>query len=306
MATPLARSTRRPETSYLRRERLAGLLYLAPLLLLVAVFILYPLSETFRLSFIKVELSGSQKWVGLTNYMKMVQLPSFTEVVFNTFLWVALGVVAKIGGGLIVALALVQRFRAKPLLMAVVLIPWATPFVVSAITWRLIYDGLYGYLNSMLLHLGLLHEPVAWLSSPRYALFLVLFVHVWSGIPFCALSILSALYAVPDTVYRAARIDGAGPWMVFRRITWPQIYPVISILVVLTAIWGFNAFEMIYIMTGGGPGYASETLIANIYRFAFQNHDPGLASALSVVGFLVLMGFLVAYRWLNRRLQLEE
>lgn len=308
MGTPTAGAAAKPvhTVSYIRREKLLGWLYMAPLLLLIGVFVLYPLIETFRLSFIKVALSGSEQWVGLDNYVKMIHLASFGQVVWNTFMWVAIGIVAKIAGGLLVALALVQRFRARPLLLGVMLIPWATPLVVSAITWRWIYDGLYGYLNSILLHLGILHQPAAWLSSPRYALLLVLFVHVWSGIPFCALSILSALYAVPETVYRAARMDGAGTWTMFRKITWPQIYPVISILVVLSAIWGFNAFEMIYIMTGGGPGYASETLISNIYRYAFQYHNPGVASALSVVSFLVLLCFLILYAWLNRKLQLEE
>jgi ABC-type sugar transport system permease subunit len=121
------------------------------------------------------------------------------------------------------------------------------------------------------------------------------------GVPFCAFSLLAALLAIPPDLYKAAQIDGGSGWQIFRRVTLPLLYPTLAILIVLTSIWSFNAFDVIFVLTGGGPVYASEILVINVYRNAFQFHKPGLASAISVLGFLFLAAATLVYSWLNAK-----
>jgi ABC-type sugar transport system permease subunit len=286
-------------------RRQASLLFFAPLLAMILVFMAYPLFETFRVSLMKVALNGDETYTGLENFRIIFANPVVGEVLRNTLVWVAANVVGMNVGGLLVALLLNQEFRLKPLFMVIILLPWATPVIASVIGWIFVYDPLYGHVNSLLLSLGLMDpvEPWRWLGDTKVSLLGVAVARTWTGIPFCAFSILAALLAIPTDLIKAARIDGGSSWNIFWRITLPLIYPTLTVLIVLTSIWAFNSFDIIYVMTGGGPVYASEILVINVYRNVFQFFKPGLASALSVVSFTILATATLLYAWLNTRLR---
>jgi len=284
-------------------RRHAGLLYFLPLLTLIAVFIAYPLFETFRLSFLKVALNGSEKFVGFDNYKAVIESPVVMQVLRNTIVWVIMNVSGLILGGLLVALMMNRSFRGKGLFMVFMLLPWATPVIAAVLSWVLIYDPLYGHLNAFLGSVGLMDPANAysWLGNPRLALLGVSIARVWTGIPFCAFSILAAMLAIPPDLIRAARIDGGGSWQIFWKVTLQLIRPTLILLIVLTSIWSFNGFDLIFVMTGGGPAYSSEILVTNVYRNVFQYPRPGLASALSVIDFFILATATILFVWLSSK-----
>lgn len=285
-------------------RRYSGFLYFLPMLLMILFFAVYPLAETFRLSMFKVRLSGEEVFVGLENYRRMFEDPLFGQVMRQTLVWVVanVGMVLFLSIGL--GLLLYPDFRGKQWIMTILLIPWALPYVISAVGWRWMYDPLYGHLNSLLLGLNLIEKPIGWLVDRRLVLPAVAACRVWTALPFCTLTVLSGLYSIPEELYRAARMDGASTWQVFRRITLPLLYPVLTILVVVQSIWTFNSFDMIFIMTGGGPIYSSEILVTNIYRQGFKFFQEGYASAMAVFDFVILTAGTGLYMYLNRRLGL--
>jgi ABC-type sugar transport system permease subunit len=226
-------------------------------------------------------------------------------VVRNTLIWMVANVVGMNLGGLLVALLLNREFRLKPLFMIIILLPWATPVIASVVSWLFVYNPLYGHVNSLLISLGLMNpiNPWRWLGDPNQALLGVAVARIWSGVPFCAFSILAGLLAIPPDLYKAAKIDGGSSWQIFWRVTFPLINPTLTVLIVLTSIWAFNSFETIYVMTGGGPIYASEILVINVYRYVFSFQLPGQAAAISVLSFFILAIPTMLYIWLNTRFQ---
>lgn len=221
----------------LKKEEITNLIFIIPLGIVFLLFILIPFLQVINLSFFKDALDGSLFFVGFRNYIKLFQKANFTQILINTLYFTFGGVLLKVGGGFILALILYKDFKFKNIFMFIVLIPWAIPFSISHITWRWIYDALYGHLNSLLLHLRIIQAPLEWLSNPSFSLWGVLIANSWTGVPFCAFAILSGLYYIPLDLYEAADIDGANAFQKLSYITLPLIKPVLLIVSTLTAIW---------------------------------------------------------------------
>jgi multiple sugar transport system permease protein len=263
-------------------------LFILPLLLVLLIFIVFPAIQIFYGSLYKIKMNGDNVFVGLQNFLSVFNADYIAQVFTNTIIWLALTVLLKNLLGLLLAFVLSKNFMGKKTFSMISLLPWATPWIISAIIFKWIFDGLYGYLNSILFNLQLISKPIDFLGTEAYALMCVIITNVWTAIPFCGFTYLSALYSIPDYLYEAAEIDGASGWQKFKVITLPLIAPTIELLSLLTALWGLNSFDMIYVMTNGGPLYASETLVTNIYRLGFKLNNPGQANALSVVTFMIM------------------
>jgi ABC-type sugar transport system permease subunit len=270
------------------KQRALNLLYLAPLLLVFILLIAYPFLQTAIFSFYEEALDGSTKYVGFSNYLRVFKSTQFKQVFHNTWKWTFGATLLKVGSGLLVGLLLYQDFKLKPLVMLIVLLPWAIPYSVSHIIWKWAFDSMFGHLNSMFLRIGLIQAPLEWLANPNFSIWGIVIANSWTGMPFCAFSILSGLYSIPTELYEACAVDGASPIKVFRYITLPLLRPVLTLVTALAGIWTFTNFGAIWLMTKGGPLNSSTVLIVDIYRNAFEFQRPGYASALSVLSALFL------------------
>ena len=280
-----------------------NMVYLLPLGIFYAVFLIYPLINVIYLSFFGG--IGKLAFVGIKNYKSIAIDKAMIEILGNSFRWVAIGTIIKITFGLLLALFLNREFRGKKVLMIVILLPWATPYIISAITWRWMYNPAYGHLNDILLRLNLISEPFAFLGSTNSSLISAVITHAWTGIPFCALTFLSILYSIPQSLYEAASVDGAGLIKKFLNITLPIIMPGLLTLTILVSVWGFNAFGVIWSMTQGGPINSSEILISYLYRSYFIFMRYGYGSAVAVISFIILLGLSSFYICASRRASYE-
>lgn len=276
---------------------------LAPALLLMALIVFYPLVRLVYMSFHLFVLTlPPPRFIGLANYLRVFKDDVFFASLRRTFVWVAGSVSLQLLLGLALALMLNQRFRLRGVARVVALLPWVTPPVVSSIMWMWMFDYNYGVINDLLVRLQIVDRPILWLSDPRRAMLSVIVAMVWRGIPFFAVCLLAAIQAIPEELYEAAKVDGAGSWDSFLHITIPMISPTIFITLMLRTIWLANHVDTIFVMTGGGPGYATTTLPVYIYLKARGALDYGYASALSIIFSMILMIFTGGYvLYLTRR-----
>lgn len=275
-------------------------MYVLPFVLIISVFILKPVTDIFYSSLFIKKLDGTMIYIGLKNFTDIFSKAYFGQIVSNTLLWVVTTVFFKNLFGLLLALIMNKNFRGRKCLQLMALLPWATPWMISTIIFKWFFDGLYGYLNSFLYTAGFIVKPVDWLSNPNFAIWAVIIVNVWTAIPFCGFVYLAALNSIPNHLYEAAKLDGAGAGQTFLYVTFPQILPTVQLLTVLVTIWGINSFDMIYTMTDGGPVNASETLVTYLYRLGFKLQNIGQANALSVTVFLVMLVLVVLYFKMRR------
>ncbi len=291
MTTLAARSL---ATIGLRADPLPYLL-LAPALAVVALVVFVPMAEAVVTSLWDLILwkPNAARFVGLGNYVKLFQDPVFWTALGHTAIWIGLTVPLQMGLGLITALLLDREFPWRGLARALIIVPWALPSVVIALMWRWIYDPNVGVLNDILLRLSILKTAVPWLADPDIALYAIVATLTWQGFPFFAVMILAGLQGIPKSLYEAAAMDGAGAWARFRHITWPGIRPVLATAGLLRVIWVANSMDVIFVMTGGGPGYATHTLPLYAFVRARQNLDFGYGTAIAVT-FTVLLGLVVA------------
>jgi len=265
---------------------------LAPSLLVVGAVIVVPIVVVFVESLFDVNPSrhAGWTWTGLGNYLKVLRDKELGGVLVNTVVWTVGSVVLQFalafGAALLVRNALAGRAWAW--LRASYILPWATPMIVGALAWKWLYQPQYGLLNSILKSVGLGDLAVAWLSDPHASLYAVLLTNVWRGFPFIMVLLLSGMAAIPPDIYESAAIDGAGMFQQVRRITLPLLRPQILLSTLMSMIWTFNNFSLIWVMTGGGPAGSSDILTTYVYKNAFQRFDMGYAAALSVVLFLVI------------------
>ena len=278
-----------------KKEKISNLLYLLPMIIVFVIFIIIPVISVFNNSFYHIKLNGSKEWLGLNNYKKLFG-DSKTFLAFkNTLIWVGAGTLAKIILGLLMALILYREFHGKKLLTGVMLIPYATPAAVSCMSWRHMYHPSFGHIGQFLRDVGLLTKEVSFLGNMETSLLAVMIVNVWAVAPFCALNILASLYSIPKYLYEAAEIDGANGLQCFIAITFPMIIKDIRTLALLIAIWAFNSFDVIYMMTTGGPANSSSILVNLIYQNAFEFNNRGYSATISVICFILLFMLAIFY-----------
>ncbi len=278
-----------------RLENWINLLYILPTIAVFAVFILFPILDVFRLSFYNVKINGSEEFILFDNYIKFFQSKDAFLILRNSAIWVFVGTAGKILLGMIMALILYKDFKGKKLITGVMLIPYAMPAAVACMVWRLMYNPTFGHIPQYLMDLGLMEKATAFLGSPHTALIAVMIVNVWACAPFCALNILTSLYSIPTFIYEAADIDGVGPIRKFFKITLPLVISDVRTLALLMGIWGFNAFDVIYMMTSGGPANSSSILVNYVYQNAFEFNNRGYSAAISIICFILLSIFAILY-----------
>lgn len=294
-------SAARPTDDIPRKARLwrqvMPLALLSPAVLVTLAIVFFPMIQTAWMSLHEYVLFRPKKfdWVGLKHYLAVFQDEVFWISLRHTVIWIAVTVPAQAALGLATALLLNQQFPWRPLARALIIIPWALPSVVIALMWAWIYDSNYGILNDLLLRIGILEASVPWLANPDTALYAIILTLTWQGFPFFAVMILAGLQSIPRSYYEAASLDGASPLRQFWHITLPGISGVLFTAILLRTIWVANSMDVIFVMTGGGPGYATYTLPLYAFLEARTNLDFGYGSALAMTFTLLLLGVVVLY-----------
>jgi multiple sugar transport system permease protein len=290
------------------RERWLPFLLLAPACALLAGLVAYPLVRALWLSLYDVRLLtlGAGRFVGLGQYRAAWADPTFWQAALHTLVWVVGVVGLQLGFGLGGALLLNRPFRGRAFWRGVALIPWATSSVLVALMWLWLLDTHLGLINDVLRRVGAIPAAVAWLAGTNTALPAVMIAAIWQGTPFFAVMLLAALQAIPEDLYEAARIDGAGGWAAFRFVTLPLLRPTILITTMLRTMWTANYMDLIFVMTGGGPGVASLTLPLHAYFLAYKRLDLGAGAAVAVQLAIVLAGAIVIYMRLLGSVEVTE
>ncbi|MFZ0214844.1 MAG: sugar ABC transporter permease [Candidatus Dormiibacterota bacterium] len=281
------------------------LAFMAPGTLLILALVLLPSLYTVVLSFQNATLGGgSASWVGLANYVAWLRTGAFVQALWLTLGYCAIAVVLELLGGFTVALVLNERFWGRAVIQAVMLIPWVLPAISTANIWVWMLNPSYGIIDTSLMHLGLMKEPVLWLSSSTLALPLVAMIRAWRDFSFVALMLLAGIQAIPQELYEAAKVDGAGPLHRFWHVTLPGLRLVVVLAVMLQSIFAFNDFS-IYLLTQGGPAQASQVLALAIYQQAFGASQFSYGAAGAVLTLLVLSVLVAVYLWLYVRNERE-
>jgi len=260
-----------------------GFLFVTPIVVLVLALVAYPFGYAVYLSMTRKYVGMPPVWVGLENYVRLTHDGFFQRAVVNSFTFTFGSVVIKTVLGMGMALVLTSRIRFRSFWTGVLLIPWVAPTVVSALNFLWIYDYSLGVLNYLLVNVfGVLHQGVGWLSEPGTAMSSVIGVNVWRGFPFFGISFLAGMKAIPGELYEAAAVDGATVVQRFRHVTLPGIRNIVMIVLLLSTIWTFNDFTIIYILTKGGPGGATQVLPVLTYEIAFGAQRLGEAIAVAL------------------------
>ena len=297
MSLSATSSPRRRATFDWRSERLLPYVLLAPAFVVTLVIVFMPMVQAVWTSFYDLILfkPNASKFVGFGNYVKLFNDPVFWAALWNTLLWIGLTVPLQMGLGLLTALLLNREFPWRGVARALIIIPWALPSVVIALMWRWIYDPNTGVLNDILIYLSVVQQAVPWLADPKVAIYAIIATLTWQGFPFFAVMILAGLQGIPKSQYEAASIDGASSWRQFLHITLPGIAPVLATAGLLRVIWVANSMDVIFVMTGGGPGYATYTLPLYAFIKARQNLDFGYGTSIAVTFTILLGAFVVLY-----------
>lgn len=289
-----------------RGEARFAFLLLLPAALVVFGVVLYPVVRTFVISLFAVDspLPGSYPFVGISNYIRVFQDPSFYGVLGHTLYFTLVSTAAELVLGVAVALLLNSPLRARWFWRSLVVLPWALPTIVNGALWRWIYNGQYGALNGLLETLHLSDTPQQWLGSPFLALNMVIVADVWKNTSIVVFFILAGLQTIPSDLYEAARIDGANAWVSFWRLTLPLLAPSIAVVLVLRTIEAFKVFDIIYVMTGGGPASGTQTVAFYTYLQAFSNQLFGYGSALAYLIVLAVFSLAMVYLRILRQGQM--
>ncbi len=274
----------------------SGFRYVAPALAVMGGIVVYPLLQVFYLSLHRrLLIFDINQFIGLENYRFLWQDDRFWNALKNTVYFTGVSVLAETLLGLGIALLLNRPFGLRNGVRTLILLPWAIPTVVSAKMWEWIFNPEFGVLNF------LLGTKVNWLGSPWLAMLAAIFADVWKTTPFVAILLLAGLQVIPRELYQAARVDGAGTWDLFWKITFPLLKPVLLVVLIFRTLDAWRVFDVIYVLTAGGPANTTETLSLYAYKVLFQTLQFGYGSTLSVVTFLFVGGITVFYLSLYRR-----
>ena len=269
-------------------------LFVLPAIIIVLALFVYPIISSFYFSFTNKNLiRPTYDFVGLDNYIAVLKDKGFWNAFLNSLKWTIFSLGGQLLVGFTAALALNKVKHLKGFYKTLLIIPWAFPSIVIAFSWQWILNGVYGFLPNILVQLGLCDTPPQFLTDRVLAFVVLVFINIWFGAPMIMVNVLSALQTVPQDQYEAAEIDGAKGWQSFLYITVPHIKVVTGLLVVLRTVWIFNNFDLIYLITGGGPAGATQTV--PVYAYDMGTKLLGKSSAVTVLLFIFLMAVCVAY-----------
>jgi len=275
-------------------------LLLFPAVLYVTVIVAYPLLDTFILSFTDASLKKTTNWVGWVNYGKIFNA-GFTEIIIRTFVWTFLSVSIKMIIGVCGAVLLNAALPGRALFRILLMPPWIVPMAIGIFMWGWMYNGQFGMISGLLQNFGLTSGPVAFLAYGSTAFWATIITDVWIGVPLVTIYMLAAMQAIPRDLYEAAWVDGAGRFYRFRRITLPMIVPALITMSMLSLIATFNSFDIIWILTRGGPSGETTTMIIDTYKTAIGSYKYGEGAARAVMICLFLSIFCFFYfRVVNR------
>lgn len=290
-----------------QREQRQAWVLLAPMLLVMLLLTAWPLLRTIWLSFTDAALIGSGEtpaWIGLENYLYALSDPDFRASIWRTLYFTLVSVTVEGIIGVLVALLLNQKFIGRNVLRVLVILPWALPTIVNAMMWRLNFNPDYGSINALLSQLCIIDGYRSWLGSPEAALNAVMFADIWKNYPLVTLLVLAALQSIPEDLFEAARLDGASAWRRFRAITFPAIVAPLGVALVLRTIDAFKIFDIIYVMTRGGPVDSTKTLSFFVYQESFSYLRAGSGAAYAILMTLMCALLITLYLlmlWHQRR-----
>ncbi len=277
-------------------------LLIAPAAIYLMILVAWPLLETIRLSFTDADLGG-ETYVGWENYEKLANSRKFHATIGRTFYWMFISVTFKLVMGLFGAMLLNAKLPGKGIFRVLVMPPWIIPVAIGCIGWLWLYNGQFGVLSGVLQKIGIIDGPFEFLAYKDSAFYSAIVTDVWVGTPMVTIFFLAAMQGVSRDLYEAAYVDGASRMYRFRRITLPQILPVIISMALLSAIWTFNSFEIVWILTEGGPRSATTTLIIDTYKTAIANFKFGKGAARAVVIVVLLSAFSIIYMLVLKKLE---
>ncbi|MHB0927945.1 MAG: carbohydrate ABC transporter permease [Candidatus Nanopelagicales bacterium] len=283
-----------------------ALALLVPAILVVFGVVLYPVIRTFAISLFDVTspMPGNYPFVGLSNYTRVFNNSAFYPVLWQTLYFTFVSTGLELALGLGVAMLLNAPLRARWLWRSIVVLPWALPTIVNGALWRWIYNGQYGALNGLLATLHISDTPHQWLGSPLLALNCVIVADVWKNTSIIVFFLLAGLQTIPSEIYEATKLDGAGVWGTFRRVTLPLLAPSIAVVLILRTIEAFKVFDIIYVMTGGGPANGTQSVAFYTYLQAFSNQLFGYGAALAYLIVLAVFALAMAYLRILRQGQM--
>jgi arabinogalactan oligomer/maltooligosaccharide transport system permease protein len=271
------------------------LAFLLPAVLVIGFIVFYPLCYEVWISFRNVTLnnlaSGNYPFKGFKNYIQILTDSVFYSTLFRTIVWTAVNVLFHVVIGLFLALLLNRKLPGKAFIRVLLILPWAIPQYIAALTWKGMFNLEYGAINIMITHFFGPSAAIPWLSDPNWTFVAAIITNIWLGFPFMMMICLGGLTSIPAELYEAADVDGAKPWQKFKNITLPLLKPVLTPAIVLGMVWTFNQIGVIYIMTSGVNNEGSQILVTLVYKKAFEFFRFGYAAAFSVIIFFILMSF---------------
>jgi len=269
--------------TYLQQEKIKGWFFVLPLVAILFGLIAYPLISAFFFTLQQKRIGLPARWVGFENYKKILfEDPYFWKVLYNSTIYTVSSVSGKLVIGMIMALALNRKFKGRNFIRGCLLFPWILPAVVSVLIWRWMLDDMNGVINAVLMRIGLINEPVSWLGNVRFAMPSAIMVNIWQGFPFFGITLLAAMQGIPNELFEAAAVDGASWWQQFLNITLPGIKYVVLIDVILSTIWTYNAFPLVWVLTQGGPVYSTHIFGTYTYEIAMMGMNLGKGVTISM------------------------
>ena len=287
----------------LPRDAVLGYLLLAPAIVLLLVLVGYPFLTAVMMSLQKKLIGqAAAPFIGLDNYITLLRDPTFWTVVRNVIVFAGASVAIKLVIGTAVALALNESMPARGIIRSIMILPWALPTLVSVLIWMWMYSDVGGVFNSVLMGTGVVERPILFLGTPVLAMVSVIVVNVWRGFPFFAITLLAGLQTVSSDSYDAAKVDGAGIYARFRHVTLPGLAPVMAVVTLLSTIFTLNDFAIVWLLTRGGPGNATDVLSTLTYKVAIRGLELGKGVAVSVLMLPLLVILIVLLtRFINKR-----
>ena len=285
---------------WLDQEQTLAWLLVGPLVLLLLGLVAYPFGVAVMYALSDRTLAEPGRFVGLANVWNLWDNQIYRQTLWNTIVYTIGATILKLGAGLGLALVLNEKLPLKRLIRSAVLLPWIVPTVLSAMAWLWLLTPNFSVLNWILVHSGLSQRGLPWLTSPSLAMFSVILVNTWRGIPFFAITLLAGLQTIPGELYEASAIDGAGPWHRFRYVTLPLLQPILLITLVLSVIWTFSDFQVVYGLTQGGPMNSTHVLATLSYQVGLASGNIGEGAAISLTMLPLLLILIV---WQIRHLR---